>query len=352
MRNIQDLTLTYDLNSKSVTEIQEKQVSAKDAEGLASDPKVTEILNEIHARQDGQMSTILGATGRDLDGRWEELRIEETGMGRLVTAAYLDETGADVAFENAGGIQIGRVLEAGYITWKDVIDTAPYGNYIVTKEITGQDLLDILEKSIEIGRQNKISYDEWKQTGQDVSWPNNSGSYLQFAGIRVQYDMSKPEGQRVVKAQVGSNDLDPAGTYTIATNNYVALGEDFESLKNAPEINQYSACDEALTRFIQKGQSTVDVATAETWLKEVQDENSGSDAGSDSSTTPGNTGTGSDNSSTGSDNTAADYKNTDQKKSEPVKTGDDQNLAVWSILCVLAVSGGAGACIYRKKKYK
>ena len=94
------------------------------------------------------MAQVVGSTGRDLDGRWEKLRIEETGLGRLVTAAYLEETGADIAFENAGGIRLGKVLPAGDITYQDIIDISPFGNYIVTKQITGEAVLSILEKSM------------------------------------------------------------------------------------------------------------------------------------------------------------------------------------------------------------
>ena len=93
----------------------------------------------------------MGTTGVDLDGRWENVRIGQTGLGRLVTASYLEETGADIAFENAGGIRTGRILEKGDITYRDIIDTAPFGNYIVTKQITGEDVLAILEQSVETG---------------------------------------------------------------------------------------------------------------------------------------------------------------------------------------------------------
>lgn len=135
--NVGNLTLTYDVNNNTITGINETLVSAADAAEIESDSEVEAILDGIRADQEDQLEKVIGSTGRDLDGRWEELRIEQTGMGRLVTAAYLTETGADVAFENAGGIRISRILEAGEITWRDVIDTAPYGNYIVTKEISG-----------------------------------------------------------------------------------------------------------------------------------------------------------------------------------------------------------------------
>ena len=47
------------------------------------------------------------------------------GWAALVAAAYIEETGADIAFENGGGIRTGRILEKGDITYRDIIDTAP-----------------------------------------------------------------------------------------------------------------------------------------------------------------------------------------------------------------------------------
>lgn len=348
--NVGNLTLTYNVKDEEITEIDETLVSAAEAAEIDSDQEVEAILNEIRAGQEEQLTEVIGSTGRDLDGRWEELRIEETGMGRLVTAAYLAETGADVAFENAGGIRIGRILEAGDITWRDVIDTAPYGNYIVTKEISGQDLLEILEQSIEIGRLNMISYNEWKETGADVPWPGNSGSYLQFAGVRARYDLSKAEGERVISAQVGGKELDPKETYTIATNNYVALGDDFSPLKDAPEINQYGACDEAVAAFIGEGQDVVDKATGEVWLTEVQDDDNGTGggAGSDSGNSDGSI-----SGSTVSDDKQNDSAQpADQKKEsldEIAQTGDSENAAVWIALILLAGAGTGGTLVYRKK---
>lgn len=35
----------------------------------------------------------------DLDGVWEHLRIDQTNLGNVVTDAYLEATGADIAFE-------------------------------------------------------------------------------------------------------------------------------------------------------------------------------------------------------------------------------------------------------------
>lgn len=264
------LTIGYDKSAGQIVSMEEKLLSASDAATLPSDETVTGLLDTIHQRQAEQLTQVVGTTGQELDGRWENLRVEETGMGRLVTAAYLKETGADIAFENAGGIRLGRVIPAGNITYQDIVDTAPFGNYIVTKEITGETVRSILEKSIEIGIENRKSYDEWVETGSDqVSWPDDNGSYLQFGGLTVTYDTAKPMGERIVSVEVGGEPLIPEQLYTIATNNYISLGKTFEELADVPELNQYGACDEALIRFVQQGPEMVDEAAGKVGLQEA-----------------------------------------------------------------------------------
>ena len=48
---------------------------------------------------------------------------------------------ADIAFENAGGIRAG--LSKGDVTYKDIISISPYGNGLVTKKITGKEIIDL-----------------------------------------------------------------------------------------------------------------------------------------------------------------------------------------------------------------
>lgn len=264
------LSITYHPDEKQIVSIKEELLTSEEAAALPANEEVAALLQTINDRQKQTLRQVVGTTGQELDGRWENLRIGETGMGRLVTAAYLYETGADIAFENAGGIRLGRLLPAGNLTYQDIIDTAPYGNYIVTKQITGEAVLSILEKSIDIGLQNQKAYEEWLATGSDqVPWPDDNGSYLQFGGLSVHYDPSKPLGERVVSAEVGGAPLVCERLYTIATNNYISLGKAFPELAEAPELNQYAACDEALTRFVQLGQDRVDAAVEQVGLQSV-----------------------------------------------------------------------------------
>lgn len=271
--NVGKLSISYDKEDGQIQSIEEELLNAAEAAALPSDPEVSGLIQAINLRQQQQLAKAIGNTAYPLDGRWENLRIGETALGRVVTAAYLEETGADIAFENAGGIRIGRLLPAGAITYQDIIDISPFGNGIVTKQITGKAVLSILEKSIDIGIRNQASYAEWVETGSDqVRWPDDNGNYLQFGGITATYDKNQPSGKRVVSVSVGGVPLDLDQTYTIATNNYLSLGKAFPELADVPERNQYSACDEALIRFVEGGEDQVNAAAQKAGIQEVSEE--------------------------------------------------------------------------------
>lgn len=74
---------------------------------------------------------------------------------------------------------------------------------LVEKELTGQQIIDILEFSVDLMKKNNAVYDLQKQAIKDgkdpyqYSWPDNSGSVMQFSGLSAVYDYSKPYGGRV-----------------------------------------------------------------------------------------------------------------------------------------------------------
>ena len=123
---------TDENNEFSGFELTHTVLNEEDAEAYARDPEMTALLNEINDEQEEILNTVVGQTPEYLDGDWYNLRIGETNLGRVVADAYLLETGADVAFENAGGIRAS--IKAGDVTYGDIIGVSPYGNYIVTIE--------------------------------------------------------------------------------------------------------------------------------------------------------------------------------------------------------------------------
>lgn len=303
--NIGVLSLTYDTNTQEITGAEEKSYSAADLQDVSANADIENKIAEMEARENATLSQPIGQSNNEYPYSWEEIRVAEQPIGRIITAAYLARTGADVAFENAGGVRGG--IPQGAVTYKDLIGISPYGNTIVTKELTGSQILAIVEYSLELSRQCDEIYTLQKEAfakGEDYTvyqWPKSSGSVLQFGGISVQYDMSKPSGSRIISAQIGGAEVDPDKTYTVATNNYAAENASYPGLSQAPLVKEYGTCEQALLAYIKNGEFEQAAEKANlTAYQPVEEpepdnpdngntgDNSGENAGDNSSTDAGN----------------------------------------------------------------
>lgn len=247
-----DLDCSLDSDGEVVSlDINADKADYTDVENIEENTEVKAVLDNIKSEQSVILDEVVGISPEDLDGVWEDLRIDETNLGRAVTDAYLLETGADIAFENAGGIRAS--IQKGDVTYGDIIGVSPFGNYIVTKQITGSQLVEILESSIEI-QKNCIAAND---LGEYDVWPENSGSYLQAGGITVEYNLNLNFGKRVISVKVGNEPLDKNKLYTVATNNFAAVSEEYPQLANAEETGEYSACDEALIKFFSQNEDVI-----------------------------------------------------------------------------------------------
>ena len=74
-------------------------------------------------------------------------------------------------------------------------------------------------------------------------------------------DTSAAEGSRVHSVTIGGKALDPEATYTLATNDFTAVGGDEYTMFNKYTISgMYGAMDEALIEYMQK-LGAVDIKT-------------------------------------------------------------------------------------------
>ncbi|MFR2403976.1 MAG: bifunctional metallophosphatase/5'-nucleotidase, partial [Eubacterium callanderi] len=235
----------YEPDSRKIVNTVGRVISPADAEAYESNWEVSKIIEDIEARQKPVLNQVVGKTDVPLEGSAIKTYTEETNLGRVITSAYLETTGADIAFENCGGIRAS--IAAGDITKGSVIGVSPFGNYLVTKKITGADLKSILEKSLEMGANNLKAYQEGKH-----EWPaNGGGSYLQIGGMKVAYDPARSLDNRLVSVDIGGAPLDLDSTYTVVTNQFVASNASkYPELAVKPELNQYGASEEAVMRYI------------------------------------------------------------------------------------------------------
>ena len=147
------------------------------------------------------------------------IRRAETNLGDLCADAYRDQSGAQIALVNGGGIRTN--IEAGDITLNNILKVHPFGNEMCVVEVTGQQVLDALEYG-----------------ARDV--PNECGGFMQVSGLTYEIHTYIPsscthdernmftgvDGEyRVKNVKVGGEDLDVTKTYTLASHNYMLLGD-------------------------------------------------------------------------------------------------------------------------------
>ncbi len=251
-----DLNCTMDEDGSVHVDYKKTSVDYEAAQNYPKDASVTAVLDSIKAENETVLNRVIGTSPVELDGVWEHIRIGQTNLGNVITDAYLLATGADIAFENAGGIRAS--IAAGTVTYGDVINVSPYGNYVVTKKLTGAQIKEMLETSLVI-QKNCIAAND---SGEWDAWPNDSGSYLQVGGITVRFDPAQPVGARVLSVKKDGQDLDDTKEYTVAVNNYLAGSDSYPQLAGAMETGEYSCCEELLIRFFEQGSDTVTASAA------------------------------------------------------------------------------------------
>ena len=251
-----NLNCTMDENGSVHVDYEKTSVDYEAAQNYPKDASVTAVLDSIKAENETVLNRVIGTSPVELDGVWEHIRIGQTNLGNVITDAYLLATGADIAFENAGGIRAS--IAAGTVTYGDVINVSPYGNYVVTKKLTGAQIKEMLETSLTIQKNCIVAND----SGEWDAWPNDSGSYLQVGGITVRFDPAQPAGARVLSVQKDGQELDDTKEYTVAVNNYLAGSDSYPQLADAAEIGEYSCCEELLIRFFEQGSDAVTASAA------------------------------------------------------------------------------------------
>ncbi|MBQ4326305.1 MAG: bifunctional metallophosphatase/5'-nucleotidase [Mailhella sp.] len=177
------------------------------------DPDVAAVIARYTATLEEFRSTVIGSHDLDIPDGMDLCREVECLGGMLTADAMLEQArphGASIAFTNGGGIRAG--LPKGDITRGDILTIHPFGNVFVLREYSGEQILAALEHGVK---------------GEGAKGPH----LLQPAGLRYEVDSTRPEGSRIVKAEVVGKDgralpLDLKARYVTALTDYLSGGGD------------------------------------------------------------------------------------------------------------------------------
>ncbi|WP_372729875.1 ExeM/NucH family extracellular endonuclease, partial [Nocardioides sp.] len=185
--------------------------------------------NELGARKLGELSG--GFKRAKLANGTTENRGGESTLGNLVAEVQRWATqgstsgSAQIAFMNPGGLRADMVGNnaGGYpadLTYKQAAEVQPFANTLVNMQMTGADIKTVLEQ-------------QWQR---DASGNVPSRPFLRLGasrGFTHTYDVLKPEGARVTGMWLNGVAIDPATTYSVTVNSFLASGGDnFRAFNN------------------------------------------------------------------------------------------------------------------------
>lgn len=202
--------------------------------GVAADPKVTSIVAKWNAIAAPLAGRVVGTVAEDITGDANGNRGIETPMADVVADAILastdgaDEGGAQIAFMNVGGVRASLLYNTitngekpGEVTYAEGYAVNPFGNLIVSVDMTGADIKAALEQQYV---------------------PTRSRKYLALGvskGFTYTWDDAQAQGSKVVAGSMKLNGvaIEANQTYRVAMYSFLAEGGDsFSAFKNGTKL--------------------------------------------------------------------------------------------------------------------
>ena len=165
-----------------------------------------EIDPEIAARMKDYENSILEVYGDTIAIVKESLIGTYTGesnVGSWVASIIKEATEADIGIMNSGGIR--KSVSAGPMRKLDIIEMLPFNNTLTTFELSGRELLELLQFSANIAA----------ITG---------GQELQFSGLSYGYRVIE-NGAELVDPRVGGEEIDPDRIYKLGTIDFILFSQ-------------------------------------------------------------------------------------------------------------------------------
>ncbi|EDP57478.1 bifunctional UDP-sugar hydrolase/5'-nucleotidase UshA [Vibrio sp. AND4] len=235
-RNGELSMVSYDLipvNLKKKIKVNGESQRVLVQDEITQDSTMLDFLRPYQEKGQGQLSVKIAESNGKLEGDRNVVRFQQTNLGRLIATAHMERAKADFAVMNSGGVR--DSIEAGDITYKDVLTVQPFGNMVSYVDMSGQEVLDYL---------NVVA-----------TKPTDSGAYAQFAGIK----MTVENGQ-VSDVYIGGKQIRLDGQYRFTVPSYNASGGDgYPKINNHPGYVNTGFTDAEVLKGFLESHNPIDV---------------------------------------------------------------------------------------------
>ncbi|MEU0115067.1 bifunctional metallophosphatase/5'-nucleotidase [Streptomyces bobili] len=211
-----DTTLTYDRFTGDIARTAVKSANHVVTRTVPKAPDMTELISKWNTLAAPIGNRAIGYVSADIPNTGTE-----SPMGDLIADAQLWygkelDAEADLALMNPGGVRAGLTYAAkgaegdGVVTYAEGFTVQPFANTVNLQDFTGAQLIQVLKEQV---------------SGTNASAPK----ILQpSANLTYTLDLTKAGADRVVTDSIKLNGaaIDPAATYRVATNSFLAGGGD------------------------------------------------------------------------------------------------------------------------------
>ena len=221
--NLDQLLFTVDSDTEKVVGLQQNILPLVKTPAYPTDAPTQAIVDKavadaavLGAQPLGQ---ITGPFNRARTSAGAENRGGESTLGNLVaevqqTATESATTGAaQIAFMNPGGLRADMVGSSSTypttLTYKQAANVQPFANTLVNMKLTGAQVKTALEQ-------------QWQPAG-------SSRPFLRLGiseGLTYTYDARAAAGNRITAMWLNGTAIDPAATYSVTVNSFLAAGGD------------------------------------------------------------------------------------------------------------------------------
>lgn len=181
----------------------------------ASDPAVAQLVARYAEAVRPLVDREVGRITASISRRFARSREHELGNfiadAELAATQAADKGGAQIAFMNPGGVRADLTYTGtGAVTYGELFRVQPFGNTLVVKTFTGEQIRRLLEQQFASGG-NTVSTPR-------VLFPSQGFSYA--------YDLTRPAGQRISDMRLHGQSIVATQPYRVTMNSFLAAGGD------------------------------------------------------------------------------------------------------------------------------
>ena len=168
----------------------------------------------------------------------------ESVLGNLIADAQWASTSSetrgrsDFALMNPGGVRADLLIQpgGGHVNFGQLFKVQPFGNTLVVKRMTGQQVKDLLEHQYANINRPKVLF------------PSGRLSY--------EVDLQQSTGQRVLNIRIDQKPINLALSYHVTMNSFLASGGDgFWHFNQAPTVSGGELDVDALSEYLRQNQN-------------------------------------------------------------------------------------------------